>query len=94
MIVDHNFNCIVEKFKSIGLHDDAANWLADWYPEAEYYVDAGYEDVYSPYIFHVMTEEEFTEHLEWHGVDENGYNERYGITFRDVAFNGVIVIGE
>ena len=94
MIVDYNFDCIVEKFNSIGLSDDAANWLAEWYPETECYVDAGYEALYSPYLFRVMTEEEFAEHLDWLETDEEGYNCNYGITFRDVAFNGVIVIGE
>lgn len=88
------YTALIEKFKSIGIPEDAATWLADWYPETEGYVDAGYEDAYSPYIFRVMTEEEFAELLYWHDVDEDEYNERYGITFCDVAFEGVIVIGE
>ena len=88
------YTAMIEKFKSIGIPDDAATWLADWCPEAECYVDAGYEDMYSPYVFRVMTEDEFAEHLEWHDVDEDEYNYKYGITFWDAAFEGVIVIGE
>lgn len=89
-----NTTTLIEKFESAGLSADAASWLAEWYPEAESYVDAGYGSVYSPYCFCVMSEDEFVEYLDWHETDEDGYNERYGITLRDVAFDGVIVIGE
>lgn len=86
---------LMEKLTAINLPSDAAAFVCEWYPEAECYADEILRcGAYSWLTFAVFSEEEWASHLDWFDTSEEEYEERYGIVFRDAAFEGVLVIGE
>ena len=81
-------------FELAGLSYDAAEFMAEWYPES---VCCAIDNLRYTYGFgHTikqMTETELSEHLNFLEVSEDYYQEGYGAIIRDAAFDGVIVIG-
>ena len=82
------------------LDDDAAAFVCEWLPEYIYTVaDICKFYPYAWQTFAQMDESELENYLhgfdyDSHTVNEDEYNEQYGATYRDAAFNGVLVIGE
>lgn len=77
------------------LDDNAARFIEDWYPEyTALFVDMFKYGAYSWITFEQATEDELTSFLNYHGVTEKEYDERYGSIIRDAAFDGVIIVGE
>lgn len=74
---------LAELFELAGLSDDAAEFMADL--RYTYGFD---------HDIHQMTESELAEHLDFLEVSEDYYQENCGAIIRDVAFDGVIVIGD
>lgn len=78
-----------------GIPEDAASFIAEWYPELGSYaynrLKFGYYDWAT---FGVMTEKELADMLSWNDYTEEYYGENYGIIIRDAAFEGVLVCGE
>lgn len=80
-------------FKLAGLSDDAAEFMAEWYPE---YVCCALNNLRYTYDFdngirQFATEKELAEYLNDLGCSREEYEERYGSIIEDAAFNGIVV---
>ena len=86
---------LAQLFELAGLSDEAAEFMAEWYPE---YVCCAIDNLRYTYGFdhsiHQITESELAEHLDFLEVSEDCYQENHGAIIRDAAFDGVIVIGD
>lgn len=84
-----------ELFKLAGMPDDAAEFLAEWYPELAH---GAVDNVWYTYGFdhslQWMNEQGLVEYMQFLEVSEDEYQDNYGIVIRDAAFDGVIVCGE
>ena len=82
-------------FKLAGLSDDAAEFMAEWYPE---YVCCALDNLRYTYGFdHSIrqfdTEKELAEYLSDMEYSREEWEENYGSIIEDAAFDGIIVTG-
>jgi hypothetical protein len=82
-------------FKLAGLSDDAAEFMAEWYPE---YACCALDNFRYTYEFdhgirQFATEKELAEYLSDIECSREEYEERYGSIIEDNAFDGVVVTG-
>ena len=81
--------------KLAGLSDDAAEFMAEWYPE---YACCALDNLRYTYDFdngirQFATEKELAEYLSDIECSREEYEERYGSIIEDNAFDGVVVTG-
>lgn len=86
---------LTELFSLAGLSDDAAEFMAEWYPE---YVCCALDNLRYTYdldngIRQFATEKELAEYLSDIECSREEYEERYGSIIEDNAFNGIVVTG-
>lgn len=80
-------------FKLANLSDDAAEFMAEWYPE---YACCALDNLRYTYVFdngirQFATEKELAEYLSDIECSRGEYEERYGSIIEDNAFDGIIV---
>lgn len=85
----------IQLFKLAGLSDDAAEFMAEWYPE---YACCALDNFRYTYDFdhgirQFATEKELAEYLSDIECSREEYEERYGSIIEDNAFDGVVVTG-
>lgn len=81
--------------ETIGLDEDAARFIAEWYPECAGTVCSELE--YWPYndcSIRQTRPENFRCFLEENGITQDEYEEQSGTVLEDAAFDGLVVIGE
>lgn len=82
-------------FSMAGLSDDAAEFMAEWYPECVYSAidNLRYTYVLDNGIRQFATEKELAEYLSNFECSREEYEERYGSIIEDNAFDGIVVTG-
>lgn len=82
-----------ELFSMAGLSDDAAEFMAEWYPECVYSAidNLRYTYVLDNGIRQFATEKELAEYLSNFECSREEYEERYGSIIEDNAFDGIVV---
>ena len=81
--------------ETIGLDEDAAQFVVEWYPECAWTVCSELE--YYPYndvSIRQTRPENFECYLKADGITREEYEDRYGTVLEDAAFDGLVVIGE
>lgn len=81
--------------ETIGLDEDAARFVAEWYPECAW--TACRELEWWPYndtSIRQISAKSFACRLEADGITQDEYEEQYGTVLEDAAFDGLVVIGE
>lgn len=85
----------IQLFKLAGLSDDAAEFMAELYPEYACYAldNLRYTYDFDNGIMQFATEKELAEYLSDLGCSREEYKERYGSIIEDNAFDGIVVTG-
>ena len=84
---------LFDKCKTIGIPDDAANFIVEYLSEYEPFIN---DQLYYDMTFDtcaVFTEDDWKNELDYLGVSEEEYEEERGSVWRDSSFNGVLVMG-